>query len=214
MLGLPKCKTAFSGCNDDALGGLDWIGIHFIGDSGLFGSLMHHRLPPCKLDGSLKHLFIAILAWWSGVAFAAGQFPQIDPGTDLAADAERMRAVTQPMVVLFSQRNCGWCDRARSQLAGLAKDDPAGTGVLFRQIDIDRDTALRDFAGGATTHRQFARKHGARFTPTVMVFGPQGQPLGEPILGMRVPDFYAQYVVLAIEEARTAMTPHHLENRP
>ncbi len=163
---------------------------------------------------SLIRLVAGILAWGLGSAFAAGQFQQLELAADLLADAQSMKAHAQPMVILFSQRNCNWCDRARTQLAPLVAEFEPGQGALFRQVDIDRDAALTDFAGNTTTHRRFAREHGARFTPTLMVFGPDGQTLGEPILGMRLPDFYNHYVMLAIEHARARIQNPTQEARP
>jgi thioredoxin-related protein len=116
-----------------------------------------------------------------------------------------MLGAGQPMVVLFSQSGCGWCDRARVQLVPMAREAAEQGGAVFRQMDIDRDTPLVDFSGQRATHRRFSRAEGVRFTPTLIVFGPDGRQLAEPILGMRLPDFYAHYVAQAIDQARSAM---------
>lgn len=39
-----------------------------------------------------------------------------------------------------------------------------------------------------------------RFTPTLVVYGPGGKRLSDPIVGFRLADFYAEYVNRAIEE--------------
>lgn len=124
---------------------------------------------------------------------------------DLARDAVEMRTAKMPMVVLYSQTGCTYCDEARTYLVPMAQD-PANAGrALFRQIDIDSDAPLSDFAGRSTTHRELARTLGARFTPTVMLLDAEGRPLGEAIVGMRLPDFYGQYVDNAIDEARAKL---------
>ena len=46
---------------------------------------------------------------------------------------------------------------------------------------------------------------GAQFTPTVSVLDAEGRALGEAIIGMRLPDFYGQYVDNAIDHARAAL---------
>lgn len=146
-------------------------------------------------------ILAGILAWAPAAAFASA-LPEAE---DLNRDARLMHDAGQPMVVLFSQRACGWCDRARLQLAPMARDAATQGGAVFRQIDIDRDAPLVDFSGQGTSHRRFSRDEGVRFTPTLIVFGPDGRQLAEPILGMRLPDFYAHYVAQAIDQARTAM---------
>lgn len=142
-----------------------------------------------------------ILAW-APLAVFASALPEAE---DLSQDARLMRDAGQPMVVLFSQRACGWCDRARQQLTPMARDADTQGGAVFRQIDIDRDAPLVDFSGQRVSHSRFSRDEGVRFTPTLIVFGPDGRQLAEPILGMRLPDFYAHYVAQAIDQARTAM---------
>lgn len=116
-----------------------------------------------------------------------------------------MRHTSNPMVVLFSQKACSWCDQARAYLVPMARDSGERAPALFRQINLDDDTGLIDFSGRQTTQRAFARTEKVRFTPTVVIFGAKGERLGDPIVGMRLPDFYGQYVEQAIEDARARM---------
>ncbi len=109
------------------------------------------------------------------------------------------------MVVLYSQADCSYCDEARTYLVPMASDPANAQRALFRQIDIDSDAALTGFGGQPTTHRAVARQLGARFAPTVSVLDADGRPLGEAIVGMRLADFYGQYVDNAIDSARTML---------
>lgn len=140
-----------------------------------------------------------ILAW---LPAALGAAPgHLAPAHDLAADAREMRAQRVVMLVLFSQAGCRWCERARREvLLPLQKDLASARRLQLREIAIDADTALRDFDGRPTTHRRFAAAAGARFTPTLMVFGPDGRRLSEPIVGFLTADFYVEYVNRAVEE--------------
>lgn len=138
------------------------------------------------------------------IALSAAQ-PGLPAAGDLARDAAAMRAARMPMVVLYSQAGCSYCDEARTYLVPMAHDPANAPRVLFRQIDIDSDAPLTDFAGQRTTHRRLARALGAKFTPTVAVLDAEGRTLGEPILGMRLADFYGQYIENAIDEARTTL---------
>ncbi|MDX5363336.1 MAG: glutaredoxin family protein [Pseudazoarcus pumilus] len=143
-----------------------------------------------------------ILAWAPAApAGAAGLLPG---ATDLAATGRAMLRDGLPLVVLYSQDNCSWCDRARSQLVPMSRQ--SDIGARFAQIDIDRATPLVDFAGRKTTHGRFARDEAARFTPMLVIYGPSGQRLAEPIVGMGAIDFYAEQVLQAIAQARARLT--------
>ena len=131
--------------------------------------------------------------------------PQLPKAADLAADGLAMRAGSMPMVVLYSRADCSYCDQARHYLVPMANDPANAQRALFRQIDIDSDASLTGFGGQPTTHRAVARQLGARFAPTVSVLDADGRPLGEAIVGMRLADFYGQYVDNAIDSARTML---------
>lgn len=159
------------------------------------------RAPWCQ------HTILAlILAWAFFVPPALSQgLPSLIQPTDLRIEAGQIAAQARPLVVLYSQRNCSWCDRARMHLIPMSRE--ASPTAIFRQIDIDSDAPLIDFTGRTTTQRQFARAQNARFTPTLTLYGAHGQVIGEPILGMRLPDFYSQYVEQAIAQARSTLQP-------
>lgn len=141
-----------------------------------------------------------ILAWAPAPSVAADALPG---ATDLAATGRAMSRDGLPLVVLYSQDNCNWCDRARSQLVPLSRQPDVG--ARFAQIDIDRATPLVDFAGLSTTHGRFARDEAIRFTPMLVIYGPSGQRLTEPIVGMGAIDFYADQVQQAIAKARALL---------
>ncbi|MCK7492156.1 MAG: thioredoxin family protein [Comamonadaceae bacterium] len=105
------------------------------------------------------------------------------------------------MLVLYSQADCPWCERARREyLVPMQRDAAYRDRVVLRQIDIDSDTPLTDFAGRPTTHREFGKAERARVAPTVMIYGPGGERLSDPIVGFRIPDFYGAYLERAIDE--------------
>lgn len=109
------------------------------------------------------------------------------------------------MVVLYSQNGCQWCDVARSHLVPRATQAGGEAIALFRQIDLDTDADLVDFDGRATTHARHARAENIRFTPVLVFYGAGGEQLVEPIVGMRLPEFYGLYVDQAITAARERM---------
>ena len=91
-------------------------------------------------------------------------------------------------------------------------DDPVTLGVGKElkvqavQIDTrDRTSNLQGFSGDNTTPAEQARAWKARFAPTVMFFGPQGQELAERLVGVAVPDFYGEYLDARLATARARL---------
>lgn len=151
---------------------------------------------------------LAILAWVAASpvrALAAAASPgHLESAHDLAADGRQARQSQLPILLFYSRADCPWCDRARREhLLPLARENPPR--AIVRQIDIDQDAPLADFAGKATTHRRYAQGVKARLTPTLGFVGPDGQPLAESIIGYKLADFYGAYIDRAIDDARVKL---------
>lgn len=147
-------------------------------------------------------LFTAwILAWLTMAAAAAGP---LAPAADLAADAAVLRQKRLPMLVLFSRHDCPWCEKVRRlHLEPLAGD--GRTQALLREVDVEAATPLVDFDGRRTSHQAFAAGRKARFTPTVMFLGPDGQALADAIVGYPSPDFYGGLIDNALDKSRARL---------
>ena len=115
-----------------------------------------------------------------------------------AAQAAATRG--QPLVVMTTLEGCPYCDIVRnSHLNPMLK---AGE-VVAVQVDVrDRRTPMQGFAGEMSTPADLVAVWKARFTPTVLFFGPDGRELAERLVGVAVPDFYGDYLAARLEEAR------------
>ena len=127
--------------------------------------------------------------------------PLLAEASDLAAEARLAASRGVPLVLLYSREDCSWCEKVRRQHLGPLARDPKAPAVV-RELHMDRDTLLVDFAGRRTTSANFARQMQAKFAPTVMFHGPQGTQLAESIVGYRLADFYGAYLDNAIDESR------------
>jgi thioredoxin-related protein len=158
-----------------------------------------------RILAALSALTVAwILAW--PPARAGTPAPDLPTAIDLAADARQMRRQRLPMLMLYSQPGCHWCERVRREhLRPMLEDPGTRERILLRQIDIDSTRPLQDFDGRRTTQRAFAARANVRFTPTLIVHGPDGALLAEPIVGVSLPDFYGAYMDGAIERGLAAM---------
>ena len=138
-----------------------------------------------------------------GAAPAMGQLQQADDLAQVAAEARDKRI---PVLVAFMQQSCPYCAVARrNHLLPLQSDPLWRNRVLIREVDVDRNTSMRDFSGAATTHRTFARLHDVRKVPTLIVFDADGKSVGSPLVGLLTEDFYRLYIEQAIESGLTRM---------
>ena len=155
-------------------------------------------------DRQLRRRLLAVLALilaWPPLVTVAGSHP-LPRADNLAADASRMRTARIPLLVLYSQADCRWCEVVRrDHLLPLLERPDSGARLLLRQVDIDSDRPLTDFAGSRSSHRAFARREGIKVTPTLAVYGPDGRRLAEPLVGVRIPDYYGAYIERLIEQA-------------
>ena len=141
------------------------------------------------------------------MCWSFGAAADLPLATDLQADGRAMHESGAPLLVLYSQAECSWCERARREyLVPMSQELRLKTSVLFRQIDMDSDRPVVDFHGRTSTHRGFAKAEGIRVTPTLVIYGPTGERLDEPIVGMRLADFYGQYILQSIDTAREKLT--------
>lgn len=158
-------------------------------------------------------VFATVFASAFATAFAStlGAAPataQLLPADNLAQAATEARTRRVPVLIAFMQQSCPYCAIARRDyLIPLQTDPQWKNRVLIREIDVDRSTEMRDFAGSATTHRAFARSHDVTRVPTLIVFDADGKPVGQPITGLLGEDFYRLYIEQAIEAGLTRMRP-------
>lgn len=125
---------------------------------------------------------------------------QLQAADDLERLAGNARARQAPVLIAFMQKTCPYCAVARSDYLVPMQSDPRWRNrVLIREIDVDRSTSMRDFGGKPTTHADFARSHGVRRVPTLIVFDAAGNPAAPPIIGLLNDDFYRLYIEQAVD---------------
>ncbi len=120
---------------------------------------------------------------------------------DLAAETRAASLRGEPLVVLVTLPNCGYCEAVRRNYLG---PQAAAGQLAARELDMSAATPIRDADGRATTARAWAREHGIRFAPTVLCLDGKGRPAAPPLRGMQ-PDFYGAYLEQSLDTARAAM---------
>ena len=154
---------------------------------------------------NLPRLILWILAWllvWPALAGGADHAAGIVAAGNFAADGLTAQQRKIPILVFYSRAQCSWCEQARrEQLLPLVNDPAAAGRVLIREIAVDSDTPLTDFAGRGTTHGAFAQTRRVSITPTLDFLDERGNRLVEPIVGARLPDFYSAVIERAIGDS-------------
>lgn len=145
-----------------------------------------------------------ILAWAPLPSIAASE---LLAATDLRADVERAARAGGPLIVLYSRADCKFCKTVKRDYLGPLAADAKRRQLVIREIAQDRNSALTDFDGKATTHASFTSRQKIKLVPVVAFYGPNGRQLAAPIVGTRIPDFYQGYLDDAIEQSA-----HKLKN--
>lgn len=149
---------------------------------------------------AISSVTLAFFAVFSNSAFAADELA-LTRAADLQTDAKEARAKKLPLVLFSNLTGCHYCRGAlREVLLPMQRDAGWARTAIYRQIDVDKKTPLKDFDGKATTHEAFALKMKLQFTPTVAVVDGAGKPLAEPIVGVATWDYYGYNIEEAIRK--------------
>jgi hypothetical protein len=128
---------------------------------------------------------------------------------DLRREAAAAARRGQPLVLLFSGQQCPYCDEVRKRWLLPLHRETGTSRPMIRQIDQDGEHTLVDFQGKETTHARFAAAQKITFVPVVATYGPAGEVLAEPIVGLRLRDFYGAYLSAQLDEARARLLNRH-----
>lgn len=144
------------------------------------------------------------LLWWlailsCGIASARADVPW---ARDLRQDAAAAGAVNGAVLLVFIGPHCSYCETALNEfLIPMSGNTDYLGKVVMRKVDSSGFRDLLDFQGRKVSHRKFAGEHGARLTPTVMLFDGQGRQLAKPVIGITTLDYYGYYLDQAIDQA-------------
>jgi thioredoxin-related protein len=126
--------------------------------------------------------------------------------TDLHADAERAQQRQVPILLMFAQEGCAYCQVVEEEfLKPMLRNDAYRNKVLIRRVMLDDFDDIRGFDGGETTADQLALRYGARMTPTVVFLAPNGRELAPRIVGLQTVDFYGGDLDNAIDASLTKL---------
>lgn len=122
--------------------------------------------------------------------------------TALPAAADLSARAGVRHLVLFSVTNCPWCEIVRAKhLRHRVESRRGDIRIAVSEVMIDRDAAVIGPDGQPSSGRELARRLGVRVGPTVLAFDAAGRPVGEPLVGALLEDFYEAYVDRLVDQA-------------
>ena len=133
---------------------------------------------------------------------------RVPPATDLQADGKLAREKNLPLLIMFSQDGCLYCDQVREEfLEPMRKSGDYTDKVIMRMIKLDSFLEIRDFDGQWREPVDIAVRYRASLTPTVIFVNHKGHELAERILGITTPAFYGGELDDAIDLALQRLRP-------
>ena len=102
-------------------------------------------------------------------------------------------------IALFSQPGCTFCKEVRENyLKPMVRS--RRLRIVAAEFELNGTRRIRDWTERGPTEAEFARECKAHFAPTLMFFGPAGEALAEPIVGLSR-DFFGAYLEQRIQTA-------------
>ncbi|HKJ72378.1 MAG TPA: thioredoxin family protein [Gammaproteobacteria bacterium] len=151
----------------------------------------------------MKRLILLLsLAAASGAAAA-----EVPTATNLAELGRQAGRQGKPLVVFFYQDECHYCETVRTQYLEPMTHNADYTGrIILRKIDTRGDRIMTDFSGEKLSQQRFAHRQKKTFTPTIAFYGPDGEQLVKPLVGLKGGrDYYGHYLDKDIRAAETAL---------
>ena len=133
----------------------------------------------------------------------AGKITQAE---SLESDGQEARKRGLPVVVFISQHGCQYCAALRRNvLHPMIRTGDSEKRMILREVSLDAGFELVDFAGAATTGREFAGRYGATITPTLLFLDAAGEELAERRVGIGNIEYYTHYLDRSLASATAAI---------
>lgn len=147
---------------------------------------------------------VAVLCLLTMTAVQAEILPyvKVREATDLQAVGHESRVRKLPILIMFSMRDCQYCDVVREEfLKPMLRSGDYVDRVIMLELYSDSYTQLRDFNGQLISSSELTQRYKAGFAPTVVFLDSQGKELAERLIGITTRDFYGGFLDEAIDES-------------
>lgn len=137
---------------------------------------------------------------------AAEVVADLPVATSLRQLASEQRARAVPLLLMISRQQCPYCVRMKADiLLPLWRNASYRHRLLLAELRIDPGVSIEDYHGKPLPALEWAQRHQALLTPTLLFLGPDGQELTARLRGLQTPEMYGYYVDQAIAAAQAAL---------
>ncbi|UJS24524.1 thioredoxin family protein [Thiothrix winogradskyi] len=149
---------------------------------------------------------LAITLWMVSLTPAAFAEATIPEAIDFQALQQEMQSKGLPLLLAVRADYCGFCRRLETEhLEPMLRSGEYDSRILIRRFDLGSEQTVVDFSGERIAADEFAARHQASLTPTLLFLDAQGKEVAERLLGYNSPDFYGAYLEDAITKAQRAL---------
>lgn len=138
---------------------------------------------------------------WLGAAAATALEVEVPQLQDLAADGALARAGGMPLLLVFTSRDCPYCERLKAEVIRPMLFSRQYEGRLLVREVLRGTDRLLGADGRATDGLALAARYRVRLVPTMVWVGPEGEPLTGAIVGYNTPELFFGRVEAAQAQA-------------
>lgn len=135
-------------------------------------------------------------------AVFAQETPKLQETVDLHSLGETASERGLPILVMFAQNGCTYCEVLEEQYLGpMLKSGEYKDKVIIRKVRIDSFDTLRNFDGSKIDANDFAGDYRAYVTPTMVFLDHNGKELTGRLMGIGTEGFFANEIDQAIDKS-------------
>ncbi|MBI3776162.1 MAG: thioredoxin fold domain-containing protein [Gammaproteobacteria bacterium] len=125
---------------------------------------------------------------------------------DLSADAALVNSQHLPLLLVFAQEHCDYCDKLDREVLNPNYGTGAYDGkVIVRHFMIDNFGTVNDFDGKRIEASALSHRFKVYVTPTLLLLDNHGRELVPRIVGIGNMDFFAAYLDQSIAAAHVKL---------
>lgn len=144
---------------------------------------------------------LALLLWLAPAAAEPRADAHLPPADHLQRAAAAAQAAGEPLVLMFSLPDCGYCRVVRRNYLLPMLRDGAAVRPHIRELTMTGREAIADFDGMVTTPTAVAKRYQVKVAPTLVFVNAAGELLAEPLVGGEHM-FYDAMLERSFEESR------------
>jgi thioredoxin-related protein len=160
-----------------------------------------HRAPGLLL-ALLPGLLLAL--WLPLAAADPGHETRLPAADHLQRAAATAQAAGEPLLLMFSLPDCGYCRVVRRNYLLPMLRDGSTPKPHIRELTMTGREAIADFDGTVTTPAAIAKRYQVRVAPTLVFVNTNGDLLAESLVGGEHA-FYDAALARAFDESRKAL---------